>query len=92
MAYIQVTMALQIPYKGFYYIMTTGEIMMVVPVPEEGVHRRWELMSDGTMGVKTFRFMQKDINEGRIFYKHQGLHQEDNDFFTFEVSFATVRF
>lgn len=60
--------------------------MMVVPVPEEGVHRRWELMSGGTMGVKTFRFMQKDINEGRIFYKHQGLHQEDDDFFTFEVT------
>ena len=45
---------------------------MVVPLPETGVYPGWDDMGDGTMATRMSRFLQRDINEGRIFYKNKG--------------------
>ena len=70
--------------------MVPGEVMMIVPTPEGGPGRGWEDMGDGTMGAKMFRFLQRDIDEGRIYYKHQGSPIATTDIFTFEVSLFFV--
>ena len=59
---------------------------MVVPLPETGVYPGWEDMGDGTMATRMSRFLQRDINEGRIFYKHKG-NAALTDTVTFEVCF-----
>lgn len=63
-----------------------GEVMMIVPTPEGGPGRGWEDIGEGSMGAKMFRFLQRDINEGRIYYKHQGAAVGEDDVFTFEVA------
>lgn len=57
---------------------------MIVHQPEDGPGRGWEDVGGGKMSAKMFRFLQRDIDEGRIWYKHMGASADD-DFFTFEV-------
>ena len=45
---------------------------MVVPIPPDGVGNGWEDMGDGTMAARMTRFLQRDIDEGRIYYKNRG--------------------
>lgn len=59
-------------------------MIMVVPLPETGVYPGWEDMGDGTMATRMSRFLQRDINEGRIYYKHKG-NAALTDIVTFEV-------
>ena len=66
--------------------------MMMVPTPEDGPGRGWEDMGDGTMGARMVRFLQRDINEGRIYYKHHAASVGNGDEFTFEVKTHTVYF
>ena len=68
----------------------TGDVLMIVPTPEGGRGRGWEDMGDGTMGAKMFRFLQRDIDEGRIYYKHKGSPIGNTDIFTFKVSSLSV--
>ncbi|KAK7498552.1 hypothetical protein BaRGS_00010212, partial [Batillaria attramentaria] len=63
-----------------------GEVMMIVPTPAGGPGRGWEDMGEGSMGAKMFRFLQRDIDEGRIYYKHQGAPVSEDDMFMFEVA------
>lgn len=58
--------------------------MMMVPTPAEGPGTGWTMMEDGMMGTRVVRFSQRDIDEGRIYYKHSGTHLL-SDRFTFEV-------
>lgn len=58
---------------------------MIVHQPEDGPGRGWEDVGGGKMSAKMFRFLQRDIDEGRIWYQHMGASADD-DFFTFEVS------
>ncbi|XP_035826399.1 extracellular matrix protein FRAS1 [Aplysia californica] len=62
-----------------------GEVMMVVPIPQDGPSSGWTDMGSGMMGARMFRFLQRDINEGRIYYKHNG-DGFLSDSFTFEVA------
>ncbi|ESO99609.1 hypothetical protein LOTGIDRAFT_173674 [Lottia gigantea] len=62
-----------------------GEVLMVVPIPVSGAGRGWRNLGDGTMAAKMYRFLQRDVNEGRIWYKHNG-KQTKSDIFTFEVA------
>lgn len=61
-----------------------GQLTMIVHQPEDGPGRGWEDVGGGKMSAKMFRFLQRDIDEGRIWYKHMGASADD-DFFTFEV-------
>ena len=72
------------------WLCYVGEIMMVVPVPSSGAGRGWEDMGDGHMAANMYRFMQRDIDEGRIWYKHKGSSSR-SDFFKFEVCFFGVK-
>lgn len=65
--------------------LIAGEIMMIVPVPSDGPGRGWEDMGDGHMAAKMFRFMQRDITEGRMWYRHKG-QASDSDMFRFDVA------
>lgn len=58
--------------------------MMIVYQLEDGLGRGWEDVGGGKMFVKMFRFLQRDIDEGRIWYKYMGVLVDD-DFFIFEV-------
>ncbi|XP_053388167.1 extracellular matrix organizing protein FRAS1-like isoform X2 [Mercenaria mercenaria] len=51
---------------------SAGEIMMVVPIPPSGVGHGWEDLGDGNMAARMTRFLQRDIDEGRIWYKNKG--------------------
>lgn len=64
-----------------YYV---GQLTMIVQQPKDGPGRGWEDVGDGKMSAKMFRFLQRDIDEGRIWYQHMGA-SADADFFTFEV-------
>ena len=58
---------------------------MVVPIPSTGVGRGWQELEDGLMAAKMYRFLQRDIDEERIYYRN--LHTgTTSDVFTFEVS------
>jgi hypothetical protein len=46
--------------------------MMVVPIPPTGVGHGWEDLGDGNMAARMTRFLQRDIDEGRIWYKNKG--------------------
>ena len=61
---------------------------MVVPLPDTGVYPGWDDMGDGTMATRMSRFLQRDINEGRIYYKHKG-SAALTDTVTFEVCLST---
>ncbi|CAG5116316.1 unnamed protein product, partial [Candidula unifasciata] len=62
-----------------------GYIMMMVPTPVDGPGSGWTMMGDGMMASRTVRFHQRDIDEGRIYYKHSGTDLL-SDRFTFEVA------
>lgn len=66
-----------------------GELMMIVQQPSDGPGRGWEDVGNGKMSAKMFRFLQRDINEGRIWYQHMGA-SKDADFFTFEVRISGI--
>ena len=53
-------------------------------MPDGGPTEGWDDIGGGQMGAKMFRFLQRDINEGRIWYRHHG-GKENSDFFIFEV-------
>jgi hypothetical protein len=72
-------------------MLITGELLLVVPTPAEGPGRGWEDEGDGTMAARMFRFLQRDIDEGRIFYKHHASTSGTSDVFTFEV-FNSIQF
>ena len=44
----------------------------MVPIPAAGVGDGWEDLGDGNMAARMSRFLQRDIDEGRIFYKNKG--------------------
>lgn len=58
---------------------------MVVPVPPGGVTPGWQIMKDGQMASPVFRFLQRDVEEGRIWYKNTA-GKAGADSFRFEVS------
>ena len=61
---------------------------MVVPKPQGGATAGWTDVGDGKMAAQMFRFLQRDINEGRIWYQHYGkTHKQDS--FVFEVGNPT---
>ncbi|KAL3876627.1 hypothetical protein ACJMK2_034445 [Sinanodonta woodiana] len=62
-----------------------GEVMMVVPIPPSGPGRGWEDVGDGLMAARMNRFLQRDIDEGRIYYKNKGT-QGNSDIIRFEVA------
>ncbi|KAL5018410.1 hypothetical protein ScPMuIL_004132 [Solemya velum] len=62
-----------------------GELLMVVAIPASGVGRGWESMGNGNMAAKMFRFYQRDIDEGRIWYKNRKTQQK-SDMIQFEVA------
>ncbi|XP_069123568.1 extracellular matrix organizing protein FRAS1-like [Argopecten irradians] len=62
-----------------------GEVLMVVPIPEDGPGQGWEDIGGGSMAAKMFRFMQRDIDEGRIWYKHKA-SSATSDVITFEIA------
>ena len=64
--------------------LVLGEILMVVPMPDGGPTEGWDDIGGGQMGAKMFRFLQRDINEGRMWYRHHG-GKENSDFILFEV-------
>ncbi|XP_064605999.1 extracellular matrix organizing protein FRAS1-like [Liolophura sinensis] len=66
-----------------------GEILMVVPVPPGGVTPGWQSMKDGQMASPVFRFLQRDVEEGRIWYKNTA-GKAGADSFRFEVSDMSV--
>lgn len=70
--------------KKIYGIIFVGQLTMIVQQPKDGPGRGWEDVGDGKMSAKMFRFLQRDIDEGRIWYQHMGA-SADADFFTFEV-------
>lgn len=57
---------------------------MLVPVPPNGLGQGWEDMGNGKMSAKMFRFLQRDVNEGRIWYQNTG-SKSTSDIVTFEV-------
>lgn len=57
---------------------------MLVPIPSNGVGKGWQDMGDGQMAAKMFQFLQRDVNEGRIWYHHTGT-KTSSDIITFEV-------
>ena len=59
---------------------------MIVPIPEEGVGQGWEDLGDGHMAARMYRFLQRDVDEGRIFYLHDEGSIGHSDYFTFQVS------
>ncbi|VDI42839.1 Hypothetical predicted protein [Mytilus galloprovincialis] len=61
-----------------------GEILMLVPVPPNGLGQGWKEMGSGKMAAKMFQFLQRDINEGRIWYQNTG-SKSTSDVVTFEV-------
>ncbi|KAK3090989.1 hypothetical protein FSP39_016284, partial [Pinctada imbricata] len=62
-----------------------GELIMVVHQPADGPGQGWEDMGQGKMSAKMFRFLQRDIDEGRIWYKHMGAMAK-TDTIRFEIS------
>ena len=70
--------------KNLCGIIFVGQLTMIVQQPKDGPGRGWEDVGDGKMSAKMFRFLQRDIDEGRIWYQHMGA-SADADFFTFEV-------
>ena len=57
---------------------------MVVPLPSGGSTEGWKDLHNGKMAATMFRFLQRDIDEGRIWYRHKGGKSKD-DYFIFEV-------
>ena len=53
-------------------LASSGEIIMMVPVPPNGVASGWVDLGNGNMGAPMTRFLQRDIDEGRIWYKNKG--------------------
>ena len=79
--------ALVTSHRRVLYV--AGDIVMVVPMPEGGATEGWTDIGGGQMAAKMFRFLQRDINEGRIWYQHNG-GTTNSDFFRFEVSSITA--
>ncbi len=57
---------------------------MVVPKPQHGATAGWTDVGNGNMAAQMFRFLQRDISEGRIWYRHTAKTYKP-DFFIFEV-------
>jgi len=53
-------------------VTISGEVIMVVPIPPSGVGSGWEDIGDGNMAQRPTRFLQRDIDEGRIWYRNKG--------------------
>ncbi|XP_052791092.1 extracellular matrix organizing protein FRAS1-like isoform X2 [Mya arenaria] len=62
-----------------------GEVLMVVPIPPSGVGNGWDDIGEGYMAARLTRFLQRDIDEGRIWYKNRGT-AAFTDFIRFEVA------
>ncbi|KAH3869870.1 hypothetical protein DPMN_033043, partial [Dreissena polymorpha] len=62
-----------------------GEMIMVVPIPPSGITHGWDDLGDGNMAARLTRFLQRDIDEGRIFYKNKGTAAL-TDFVRFEIA------
>ena len=57
---------------------------MVVAIPEDGLGEGWQDLGNGLMSKRLMRFRQRDIDEGRVYYKHFGM-EGTSDYFMFEV-------
>ena len=62
---------------------------MVVPEPVFGPGQGWQSLGNGNMAAKMFRFIQRDIDEGRIWYEHTGSVKPE--MVTFEVMKNKIR-
>ena len=72
-------------------VLSPGEIIMMVPVPAEGPGWGWDDLGDGMMSARLYRFMQRDIDQGRIYYRSSPkLVSAVSDDITFEVSWLVV--
>lgn len=58
---------------------------MVVPVTQGGVADGWTDLGNGVMERRMMTFLQRDIDQGYIYYKNSGA-EAFSDFFMFEVS------
>ena len=58
---------------------------MIVPIPSDGARQGWKDLGDGKMAAMMYRFMQQDVDEGRIWYKHSKGDKSNSDFFLFQV-------
>eukprot|EP00057_Strongylocentrotus_purpuratus_P020371 XP_011674845.1 PREDICTED: extracellular matrix protein FRAS1-like [Strongylocentrotus purpuratus] len=63
----------------------SGYIVMVVPVTQGGVADGWTDLGNGVMERRMMTFLQRDIDQGYIYYKNSGA-EAFSDFFMFEVS------
>ncbi|GFO33129.1 extracellular matrix protein fras1 [Plakobranchus ocellatus] len=68
-----------------------GEIIMMVPIPADGPGQGWRDQGDGMMSARLYRFMQRDIDQGRIYYRSlmdptHGHADKLSDSLTFEIS------
>ena len=63
----------------------SGKVLVVVPMPQGGATEGWQDVGDGQMAAQMSRFLQRDVNEGRIWYQHGG-NTSKSDFFMFEVT------
>ncbi|XP_013419183.1 extracellular matrix protein FRAS1-like, partial [Lingula anatina] len=66
-----------------------GTLLMIVPIPPDGARRGWKDRGDGTMGATMYRFLQRDVDEKRLWYQHKGRASTGKDRFIFEVSEGT---
>ena len=69
--------------------LISGDVLMVVAIPDEGLPEGWEDLGNGLMSKRLMRFKQADIDEGRIYYKHFG-QESTADYFMFEVKTAFI--
>ena len=58
---------------------------MVVPMPGGGATEGWMDVGEDLMGSTVFSFKQRDIDDNRIWYRHNGLFNHREDFFIFQV-------
>ncbi|XP_038060993.1 extracellular matrix protein FRAS1-like [Patiria miniata] len=63
----------------------SGDIVMILPIPDTGVPSGWEDMQNNYMMKPLTRFAQEDIDQGKIYYRHSG-GEVTSDYFMFEVA------
>ncbi|GFR80617.1 extracellular matrix protein FRAS1 [Elysia marginata] len=68
-----------------------GQIIMMVPIPAEGAGQGWRNLGDGMMSARLYRFTQRDIDQGRIYYRSSpSLTSSVSDDVTFEVADSSM--
>ncbi|XP_077999737.1 extracellular matrix organizing protein FRAS1-like [Glandiceps talaboti] len=63
-----------------------GDLMMILPVPSDGLYDGWTDKGNGLMESKVGRFRQGDVDYGHIWYQHNGDEDTNTDYFMFEIA------